>query len=160
MWKKAVLIAAASAVVVLIASAFLFGPKDEQLILEALDNSIKASRTGQPGGVAEYLSKSLVVDGEATGAFDISKVVRLVKPDVEVLNRDVQIQGGFATIESPVNIRIQNGDDVGTTKINHVTITFAKESGVRWGIIPYPKWRIRDIKTEGFDPGILMPGIP
>jgi hypothetical protein len=160
MWKKGLLIAAVSIVVVLIGSAFLFGPKDEALINEALDNSIRASRQGQPGGVAEYMSRNLTVEGETSPGFSINQVVRLMKPDVEVLNRDIVMNGSTAVIESPVNITYGAEGSKSTVKVNRATITFARESGMRWWIIPYPKWRVRDIKTDGLDPSTFMPGLP
>lgn len=141
-----------------VGGALLFGPKDQALIEEALDESIRASRQGSAGGVLDYLSRNLTYDGMPVGnKQDIARVVRSMRPDIVVLDRQVQMEGeNTAKIVSPVTFKPAMQKEGEPTRIDNVTIVFRKESGTRWGVIPYPKWRIVEVRADGFDPASMF----
>ena len=155
--KKVIFGAVAVVVVVALVRLFAFGPSDKQMIQAALDESIQAARDGQSSPVLENISRSFEVNGEKVADRpEIAKMVRSAKPRLKVLNREPQISGDTATIISPVEVDI----DYLTFKMNqtipNVKITFAKESGTRYLVVPYPAWRIVSVEAEGVPNNISM----
>ncbi len=140
------------AVLGLFATLALTGPTDEQLIQEALQQSIQASREGKPGGVLEYLSRSLTYNDAPVGdRSEIAQFIRNSKPDVQVLDPKPRIEGDKAAIVSPVTVSMQLGPFQGEQRLDRVRITFTREMGTRWIVVPAPKWRVSDIVVEGLD---------
>lgn len=129
-----------------------FGPSDRQLIKEALDESVKASREGRPGGVMDYLSSSLKFNEEDTGSrSEIADYVKRARPDIVIEDTTPTISGDTATVVSPVTVTFSLGPASQPVRIERVEITLAKETGTRFLILPAPKWRIRDVKTSQVD---------
>lgn len=122
---------------------------DKKLIREALSESIKASKEGRPGGVMDKISDKLTVNDARFQKGQIGKVIRDMKPDVEVVQQDPVIIGEEAQITSPVRLKVSlpigNGTAFDQT-IQGVTLVFAKESATEWLIIPTSKWRLKEVK--------------
>ena len=130
--------------------AYLTTPSDEQLIRQAIADSTQASREGRPGGVAEYLSKSLTINGlEFIDKSQISKVVRLSKPEVTFGQYEPQIDGDEATVNADVALKIDYQGFLFDDTIKGVRVTLKRESGYRWLVFPSPKWRITEVSAPG-----------
>lgn len=158
--KKAAIIVGILAVVAVLAVALTGGPSDEEKILQALDDSIAASREGKAGGVLEHLSRSITFNGEPIASSgEISSYVRKAKPDIIVLNRDVEINGETATLVTPVDLELSYGPVSTSHRLDNVEITFRQEMGTRYGIIPASKWRVVEVKAPTFDFNMPMPGL-
>ena len=141
----------------IMAVPFLFGPTDDQMIRDALKESIKASREGRPGGVMEYLSNSLKYnDEEATDRTSIADYIKRAKPEVSVDDPTPRISGESAMVVSPVTVNLTYGPVSFPVRIEHAEITFAKETGRRFLVLPAPVWRIRSIKADEVDVSQLM----
>lgn len=120
------------------------GPSDEELIKQALDDAILASKEGRPGGVLEFISQKFTVNDEQYADRDIAKTIKDLRPNVEVENPTPTIQGDRATIVSPVRLSVTL-PPVGT-KLSQVTIKFERESGFKWLVIPTKKWRMVQVE--------------
>ncbi len=131
-------------------ASMLNQPSDKQLILQALDESIAASRAGRPGGVLEYLSRNLTWNGdEGVNRMEIADYIKRAKPEVTVMHREVVLDGDTATITTPVNVKLSMLGQSMDETLDRVTITFAAESGTKNLIIPVRKWRIIKVDVEG-----------
>jgi hypothetical protein len=105
-------------------ASLLNQPSDKQLILQALDESIAASRAGRPGGVLEYLSRNLTWNGdEGVNRMEIADYIKRAK--LSMLGQSME------------------------ETLDRVTITFAAESGTKNLVIPVRKWRIIKVDVEG-----------
>jgi hypothetical protein len=148
--KKPILIIAAILVVLvgIRAITMLGGADDKTLVREALDESIKASKEGRPGGVMDKISEKLTVNDQQVASMGmIANWIKNSKPDVNVLKRDPVIMGETAQITSPVRVQLSlpGGSNFDQT-IDGVTLVFAKENATEWLIIPTSKWRLKEVK--------------
>lgn len=136
-------------------------PSDEDLIQEALERSIAASREGKPGGVFEHLSRSFTYNESAiTSRRDVGQYINQLKPAIELSNREPNISGNTAMILTDVHLEIGMLNYRQEFTVPGVEIELAKESGTRWGFIPYPQWRIVSVEAPGFDPKSIPFNIP
>lgn len=136
-------------------------PSDEDLIQEALERSIAASREGKPGGVFEHLSRSFTYNESAiTSRRDVGQYINQLKPAIELSNREPNISENTARILTDVHLEIGMLNYRQEFTIPGVEIELAKESGTRWGFIPYPQWRIVSVEAPGFDPKSIPFNIP
>lgn len=146
--KKAVVVS------VIVALAGLTGiyiatlPSDEELIREAIKESTLASREGRSGGVLEYLSKSISFNGmPVSDRAEISKYVRLSKPEVTFGAFEPQIEGKTASVKANVAVKIDYlGLNLDQT-IPGVEVRLAKETTYRWVFVPAARWRITDVSA-------------
>ena len=124
-------------------------PDDKTLIKQALEESIKASREGRPGGVMDKLSANLKYNGQnAAGAErDIARYIKSSKPEVEVENPDPIISGNEAKIVSPVKLTISMLGQSIERKLKDVTIVFEKEDDREWLVIPVKKWKLAEVQV-------------
>jgi hypothetical protein len=124
------------------------GPDDKTQVREALQDSIKASKEGRPGGVMDKISDKITINGEQmVSTNQIANWIRNSKPDVVVSQQDPVILGDEAQITSPVTVRANMPGGVGFDRtIKGVTLIFAKESATEWLIIPTTKWRLKEVK--------------
>lgn len=130
---------------------------DRKLIQEALDESIKASREGKPGGVLENISVNFKFnDSEIGGRGDIGQYVKQMRPDVEILQRDPTISGDTAKIISDVKVRFKLGPVESEQRVENVVITLQRETGTKFGVIPVKKWRIVTVSAPTFDPASAL----
>ena len=131
---------------------FVFGPSDKQLIKEALDVSIKASREGRPGGVMEHLSHSLKYNEEQVGdRTSVADYVKRARPDVIIQDPRPTISGDTAIIVSPVTVKMEMGPVSFPIQIERAVITLSKETGRKFLVFPAPVWRITSIKAPEID---------
>jgi len=150
--KRPILIVAAI-VVALIAIRVVMsinGPSDEQLVRNALADSIKASKEGRPGGVIDYLSDKMTINGMDVGVDkrQILAYIKNSKPDITVSQPDPVILGDEARITSPVNVKMTGPMGMGdiNQNIDNVILVFAKEDSMQWLIFPTKKWRLKEVK--------------
>lgn len=160
MWKRFAWGGAAALVAGLAAYIFLTQPTDEQLIDEALTESIQASRDGRPGGVMDHLAKNFTFNGQPAGSsLDIAKFIKGLKPDVEVMDRRPAIMGDTATITSPVNVTMGLGEGRVTSKIDRVEVVMRRSNGLRNLIIPTHVWKVQEVRAQGFDVSPFLSGL-
>lgn len=150
--KRTILIVAAI-VVALIAVRVVMsfnGPSDEQLVRDALAESIKASKEGRAGGVIDYLSDKLTINGMDVGG-DKRQILQYIKnsrPDITVSQPDPVVNGSEARITSPVTVKFSGPLGTGdfNQSIDNVTLVFAKEDSMKWLVIPSKQWRLTEVK--------------
>jgi hypothetical protein len=140
-----------SGIVALVALTVLFlvtAPSDEQLIREAIEESTTAASEGRPSEVLDYLSRNLTFNGQPIFERDeIAKWVRLAKPEVAFADYSPAINGDQATVVADVNVKFNfqgyNVDQV----VPGVEVKLARESGLRWLVLPGAQWRITDVSA-------------
>ncbi len=148
--KKVVIGAVVLAVLAVVIKVFAFGPDDKQMIQAALDESLAAAKDGKPSPVLDYLSSKFEINGERMADRpEIARIVRTARPNIVVQNREAQITGDSAMIISSVNVDADYLSFSMNQTIPNVKIKFAKESGTRFLVLPYPKWRIVGVEAEG-----------
>jgi hypothetical protein len=118
-------------------------PPDKVLIRAALNQSIQASREGNPVGVLQQLSRSFKVNDLSGSPMDIAKFIRDNRPDIEIPEpSDAEIvineSEGTARLVTPVKIKMLS---MGAT-LNEVTIIFRKEDSFKWFVIPSRQWKV------------------
>ncbi len=138
---------------------YVLGPTDDQLILEALEESVQASREGSSGGVLSRLASNFTYNNEDIGArTNAARWIQTLRPEITFFNRDIVKEGGKASITAPVKVVFAGGINV---DLNSVKVTFRKGTGTRYVIFPYANWQIESVVSEGFDPSSFMPmGLP
>ena len=150
--KKGFILAGVLALIGALFAPFVFAPSDEQMIKDALNESIKAGREGRPGVVMEYVSRSFKYnDEEVNDRMSMANYIKSAKPEVTVLDPRPTIQGNTATIVSAVDVNLAIGPVDFPVHLDHAEITFAKETGTKFLIFPSPTWRITNIKAEAID---------
>jgi hypothetical protein len=133
-----------------LAAPALLGPSDRALIQQTMDEALRASREGRPGGVLENLSRSIRYnDMPLDNPQEVAEFIRNGRPDVTVADMSPDIQGGMATIESPVTVSLRYGPLPMTQTLPKVRFTLRKEVGTRWLVVPAPKWRLVSIEADG-----------
>jgi hypothetical protein len=152
---------------IVVAIAILFGVRvalsltgrkdDATLIQQSLQEAVKASREGRPGGVVDLLSNSLTVNqtevGNARG--QINDFIRKQKPSVTVLEPSPQITGDEARIVSPVELDL---GILGKRNLSEVTLIFRKEESTEFLLIPTRKWRLTEVRAPETAISELMQG--
>ena len=139
----------ASCAVVLAGLGVLFvvtAPSDEDLIREALEESVQASRDGRPGVVLDHLSRSLTFNGIPVGSrADIAEFVRKSKPDIKLGPVDPVIEGDVATVVTSVRVNVSLPGFTAEQTVPQVQIKLERQTGVRWLLLPGTKWRISEV---------------
>ncbi len=152
--KPRIIIIAVIVAIVGICAPMFFVPSDKVLIHDALQESIKASRDGRPGGVLDFLSKSLKInDNESESRWSVADFIKKSRPDVEIENQEPQIEGETARIVSPVTVSLGLGPVQTPIRLEKVDIRLQKEMGTKFLIFPSPKWRIVRINLSEEDYG-------
>jgi hypothetical protein len=136
-------------------------PNDKALIVEALKESIKASKEGRPGGVMDKLSSNLSYNGEneSGNQGQIAKFIKESRPDVTVTQMEPVVTGDEATIHSPVDLKVEMLGFNQKRHLKDVTITFRKEEDHEWLIFPTRKWKLAEVHVPSasvadlFQPG-------
>jgi hypothetical protein len=147
-----------------LAAMWLFQPSDEELIRQALEESVAAGREGRPGGVLEYLSESFQINTqEPVRRSDIARVVRLNRPNVTLGPWKSRIAGDLAVVQTSADVELGGVDSGGGAfdalklpkmqfRLDSVTIRLRRETDRRWLIVPVKKWRVISVSAPGFDP--------
>ena len=139
----------ASSAVALAGLTVLFlvtAPTDEELIREALEESVQASRDGRPSAVLDHLSRSLTFNGMPVGSrSEIADFVRRTKPEIELGPVEPVIEGDVATVVTSVRVNVSLPGFSAGQKVSQVQIRLARERGVRWLLFPGARWRISEV---------------
>lgn len=142
----------ASGTIALIGLVTLFivtAPTDEQLIREALDESVLASREGRPNPVLDNLARTFTWNSQTVGIdrSEVSRIVRLGKPEIDLGQYRPEIQGAEATIVTDVHFKMDyQGYRVDKT-LPGVEIKLRRVSGTRWLVLPSSRWKIYEVKA-------------
>jgi hypothetical protein len=129
--------------------ARFFGPSDDQLVRQALNEAILAGREGRPGGVLEHLSNSFKINSQQPTTFDKADFIRNSRPDVSVDDPTPIVVGDTARITSDVEIKINLAGNRIAQKVEAVSMVFRREDGLEWLIVPVKKWRLEQVYVEG-----------
>lgn len=137
---------------------YLNQPDDKTLIAEAVKEAQKAGREGRPGGVMDFLSPNLNVNGtpvESAGS-SIKDYIKNQKPDIEFTKVEPQVFGDTARIESPATVKVGIGPISQTITIPDTVIELKREDDKEWFIIPKKSWKITEIRASLAD----LPSLP
>lgn len=134
-----------------LAAPFVFAPNDKELIKTAVEESIKASEEGRPGGVLEYISSSMKFNDEGVDKSSVAQYIKMARPDIKILDPTPSIDGDTATIVSPVVVTMRLGPMETPTRLDRVVITLNRETGRKFFVLPAPVWRVRSVKVDGAD---------
>ena len=145
--KKWIIGSAIVATGTLVSLFFATTPTDRDLIRQAIEESTEASREGRPGGVLDYLSRSLTFNGMEVRVDrgEIAKYVRLSRPDITFGEFEPVIEGDLATIEADVRIKMDFQSRRLDETVPGVQVRLARESGLRWLVLPGDRWRITEV---------------
>ncbi|MBS1713417.1 MAG: hypothetical protein JST30_03685 [Armatimonadetes bacterium] len=150
--KRTLTIVGCAAFLLILATPFLFQPKDQDLINQALKESVDASREGRSGSVMEYLSRSLTYnDVPVEYRAQVARYIRNSKPEIYLENTAAIISGDSAQIVTPADLRIAVGPMPVNLHIDRVVITLGRETGTRFVFLPAPIWRIKEVHTDKLD---------
>ena len=134
---------------------------DEEMIIQALNDSIEASMEGRPGGVLDFLSDKLRVSGyDNIPKAQIAKIIRDNKPQVTVKNQTVTIlpDGETAEIVSDVQVKADIKEIVFSYNLDRTLkgarMVFKKESGRKYLIFPVKVWRLAEVDLPN-DAGLI-----
>ena len=134
------------------AKMWLDVPSDQELIRETLAEATRNGKEGKPGGVLDYLSGGFKIGDYEPDSADISAFIKTQKPEVTVLEPNPVIRGEVAEIISPVEVRFGIGNIGAAQTIEGVRVVLHKESGMRYGIFPTPRWKIVEVTTPTGNP--------
>ena len=149
MFRKVLVVSCVVLVAALVGIFYATAPSDEELIEQALEEAIVASKEGRPGGVLEHLSRSFVYDGQPVYSWkDVSQFISVAKPEIEVDANRPQIDGDQAIVIANVDFKMGFQTLSIDESIENVEFRFAKESGTRWLIFPSPHWKIIEVSTR------------
>jgi hypothetical protein len=144
--------AAGVALVAVLVAVYVFGPKDDELIYGAIQDSVQASEEGRPYGVLEHLMGSFTYNDTVPNRGQIAMVIRDLKPKVTLMGRDLRIEGNDATFKSPARV-VLSGQ--GSFELPMVTVSLERHTGTRWMIFPYSKWRISKVSADQLDASVF-----
>jgi hypothetical protein len=133
-------------------AVYVFGPKDDELIYSAIQESVKASEEGRPYGVMEHLMGSFTYNETVPNRGQIAMVIRDLKPKVALLGRDLRIDGDNAVFRSPARVSLHES---GTFELPMVSVEMIRQTGTRWMIFPYPKWRVSKVSADQLDASVF-----
>ena len=133
-------------------------PDDQTLIKQALDESIKASREGRPGGVMDKLSMNVKVnDQEYSGnSRQIADFIRNSRPDISFTSSKAIITGDEARIISPAHLKTQILTQSIERDLSSVTLVFKREDDREYLVFPVKKWKLTEVKVDPSVVGELM----
>jgi len=133
------LVAIAGVVVIAAGGWMLFGRKtdDQSQIKSALENAVKASKEGRPGGVVEYLTNHIEINGVVYNVGpQFAKFIKQYHPDITLENIEPVIHGDHATVTSDLQLSFL----AHSTKVHNVTFSLEKQTGTTWLVIPSHDW--------------------
>ena len=125
---------------------FATAPTDEEMIRQAIAESTEAARQGRPSEVLDYLSRFLTFNGELVfERGEISKLVRLARPEIGFGEYTPVIEGEQAAVIANVHVKLEYQGMNIDQSVPDVQVKLAKESGLRWLILPGARWRITEV---------------
>lgn len=130
---------------------------DADQIVAALNESIKASKEGRPGGVLDKLADGFQVNNQSLASGQIADFIKKHHPDIEVLQPLPVVTADDAHIVSPVKVSFDLlGSSHGVT-VDNVDIEFHRETARAWLIFPVPAWHVTKISVPEDSIGTLAP---
>ena len=148
MIRKILAISSAVIVAALVGIFYATAPSDEELILQALDEAVEASKEGRPGGVLEHLSRTMTYNGQKVYDWsEFSRIIKFAKPVIVVDANRPQIDGAQAIVTARVEFKMGFQAVSIDETVENVEIRFRRESGTRWLIFPAPKWKIIEVSA-------------
>jgi hypothetical protein len=122
---------------------------DRKMILDALAESIKATKEGRPGGVMDKLSANIKYNNQDVSGNDrdIARYIRDNKPDIVVENTDPDVKGDEATIVSPVTMKLSFLGQSVDKEMKDVTLIFRKEADRDFLIFPTTRWKLAEVRV-------------
>jgi hypothetical protein len=142
----------ALALVGFLAQIYLFRPSDEEQIKQALEQSIEASREGQPGGVLDILLRSATFnDLPIDNRREVADTIRRLRPDLTVYNPEPIIDGDEAVIRSDVRVEFGLGP-LPDQEVSNVEIYFEQVPSTVYVIFPINEWKVSRVEAPGFQP--------
>lgn len=134
----------------------VYGPSDQQLIREALNQAIEASREGRPGGVMELLGDKFHVNSDLPTSGQVADFIKSGRPDVSVPETSAFVSGDSARLTAPVRVKFSYlGINLDQT-VKDVTLEFTREPAHEWVLVPYHRWKLTGITVpEQFAPSNL-----
>jgi hypothetical protein len=139
----------ALAVIVLVLGYASTRPRttDSEQIVAALNESIKASKEGRPGGVLDKLADGFQVNDQSFSSGQIANFIKKRQPTIDVLQPLPVVTDDDAHIMSPVRVSVNFlGGDHGIT-VPDVDIHFRRESARAWLIFPVHTWHMTKINV-------------
>jgi hypothetical protein len=129
---------------------FLNQPDDKTLISQAIKEAQSASKEGRPGGVLDFLSFDLDVNGNKVEGTrrDIAQYIKNSKPDIELTSIEPIITGEDARLETPATVKIGVAMFSKAVTIPSVVVNLKKEVDREWFIIPKKSWKITQIRAD------------
>jgi hypothetical protein len=138
----------AGAIVVLLGLRMtLFAPhqNDQEMIRDALAQSIKDSKDGKAGSLMDLLSDKFKVNGTQESQHDIARLVKQWRPDITVDSEDPIVSGDTAKIISTVHLKVSLPGGEIDKDVPNVTFTFQREDSSKFLVIPTKKWKLTDV---------------
>jgi hypothetical protein len=113
---------------------------DDRAEIEAsLKSALKASREGRAGGVMEYLTSHVVVNGVHYNVDrQFSNFIRRYHPDITLGAVAPVIKGDNATVTSDIQFSVLTN----SIDIPNVTFTLHREDTRKWLLFPDQEWKV------------------
>lgn len=122
------------------------GPSERERISTALQESIRASKEGRPGGVLEYLTDQFRINEESPGTRNqIAKLIRDSRPEVTVDDPEPEIFGDQAKMVSTVRVKASFLGQSLDRQFDDVTLVFKREPARRYLVFPTHTWRLDQV---------------
>jgi hypothetical protein len=118
---------------------------DADQVKVALDESIKASREGRPGGVLDKLSAAFQVNDQSVSSNQVASAIKKFQPSIEVDKPNPVVTDDVAHVISPMVVTVSLLGQSRAVTVPNVDIEFHKEAGHVWLIFPASTWRMTEI---------------
>jgi len=140
----------ASVIVALTGLTVLFivtAPSEEQLIREALDESIEASREGKPNPVLDNLTRTFTWNGQTVSVDrnEVAKYIRMGHPDITLGEFKPEVSGDEAVVVTDVHLKMEFQTLKFDQTLPKVEIRLHREPGTRWLVLPGERWKIYEV---------------
>src|SRR5579862_4069605 len=134
----------ALAVIVLFLGYASTRPKtsDSEQIVAALNESIKASKEGRPGGVLDKLADGFQINNQTFTSGQIADFIKKRQPTVDVLQPLPVVTDDNAQIVSNVRVTVNILGGNHAITVPDVDIHFRREDARAWLIFPIHSWHM------------------
>ncbi len=137
----------AMAAIVLVLGFLASRPKgtDSDQVKVALEDSIKASREGRPGGVLDKLSAAFQVNDQSVSSGQVANAIKRFQPAIDVDKPSPVVTEDTAHVISPMKVTLNVMGHSSEYTVNNVDIEFHREIGNKWLIYPVSTWHMTQI---------------
>ncbi len=137
---------------------------DQKMIQDVLDQSLEASKRGEPGGVLDLISNQFTYNDQDAGSprRQIADVVRKTKPDVTFANRRALLihENTEARITTPATLSFSLGPTKVDAKLEEVVLIFSRKPAMKYLFIPTHTWKLDKVYfDESAIPSDVLSGI-